>query len=294
MGSELSVKAPGGRTLDVYLDGPGAGIPLLFHSGTPSSGGLYAPFVGAAAARGLRMIGFSRAGYGGSTRAPGRSVADVTDDVAAILDALDAPRFYTLGWSGGGPHALACAALLPERMIGACTVGSPAPYGADGLDWLAGMNVQNVMAFNAALAGEDELAAVADQVAAAMSSITPDGVIASLAAIAPEVDRAAVTCEAAAWFAENFRESVRNGPWGWFDDQRALVSPWGFDVAAIRVPVATWQGAQDRMTPFAHGAWLASHVPGARAHLLREHGHISLGVASFGELLDDLLAIAPS
>src|SRR5688500_7771343 len=98
-------------------------LPLLFHNGTPSSGQLYDPFVQAASQRGLRMVSFSRAGYGDSTRNPGRSVAHVIPDVAVVLDQLGADRFYTLGWSGGGPHALACAALLPERLIGAATVG---------------------------------------------------------------------------------------------------------------------------------------------------------------------------
>ena len=125
---------PDGRVLDVYADGPDTGLALLFHNGTPSSGQLYAPFVEAASARGLRMISFSRAGYGDSTRDPGRSVADAAPDAAAVLDGLHVHRFYTLGWSGGGPHALACAALLPGRLIGASTVGALAPYHAEGLD----------------------------------------------------------------------------------------------------------------------------------------------------------------
>lgn len=116
-----------GRTLDVFVDGPEGGVPLLFHNGTPSSGQLYAPFVEVVSQRGLTMVSFSRAGYGDSTRNPGRSVADVIPDVAAVLDRLGADRIYTLGWSGGGPHALACAALLPARLIGAATVGGLAP-----------------------------------------------------------------------------------------------------------------------------------------------------------------------
>ena len=112
----------------MYVGGPEAAVPLLFHNGTPSTGQLYGPFVQAASQRGLRLVSFSRAGYGASTRNPGRSVADVIADVAAVLGQLGAQRFYTLGWSGGGPHALACAALLPARAIGAATVGGLAPY----------------------------------------------------------------------------------------------------------------------------------------------------------------------
>jgi pimeloyl-ACP methyl ester carboxylesterase len=282
-----------GRSIDTYIDGPEGAVPLLFHNGTPSSGQLYSPFVEAASERGLSKVSFSRAGYGSSTRDPGRSVADVVPDVAAVLDRLGVRRFYTLGWSGGGPHALACAALLPERVIGAASVGGLAPYGAEGLDWMAGMAPENVAAFSAAVAGDDALRPVAERVAPSFSSVTSDEVAASLGTLASDVDRSAIEGEAAAWLASVFRESVRNGIWGWYDDELALVRPWGIDLADITVPVAIWQGAQDRMTPLAHGEWLAQHIPGVHPHLLSDHGHLSLGVESFGLILDDLITIAP-
>lgn len=283
-----------GRTLDVYAAGPKGAIPLLFHNGTPSTGQLYAPFVEAAAQRGLRMVSFSRAGYADSTRKPGRSVADVAADADAILDQLDADRFYTLGWSGGGPHALACAVLLPERLVGAATVGGIAPYGADGLDWMAGMGQENVAGFSAALAGDAAIHQLLDQIGPSFATVTADQMAARLGNLVSDVDRAAITGEAAAWLAEVFRESVRNGFWGWQDDELAFVKPWSFDLADTKVPVAIWQGAQDRFTPFAHGEWLASHIPGAHPHLLVDQGHLSLGVDSFGLILDDLLTIAPA
>jgi pimeloyl-ACP methyl ester carboxylesterase len=239
------------------------------------------------------MVSFSRAGYGDSTRKAGRTVADVAPDVAAVVDHLAADRFYTLGWSGGGPHALACAALLPERVIGAATVGSLAPYGADGLDWFADMSAENVVAFRAALAGEPTLQAFLEQVAPSFAAITADQVAQRLSRLMSDIDRAAISVEAGEWLAEVFRESVRNGIWGWHDDELVFVRPWGFEVDAINVPVAIWQGAQDGNTPFGHGQWLASHVPGGHGHLLSEHGHLSLGVESFGAILDDLLTIAP-
>jgi pimeloyl-ACP methyl ester carboxylesterase len=281
--------ADGRRTLDVYVDGPDTGTPLVFHNGTPSSGKLYAPMVDAAAARSLRMVGFSRAGYGDSTPNPGRSVADVAQDVMAVLDALGADQFYCLGWSGGGPHALACAALMRDRVIAAATVGGLAPHDADGLDWLSGMGQENEAAFRAALAGDDALQAVADQIHPLFSSMTPDEVATSLGDLVSEVDRAAISGESATWLAEVFRESVRNGMSGWVEDERALVTPWGFDVGEIALSVGVWQGLQDRFTPYPHGEWLASHIPGARAHLLSDQGHLSLGVNAFGLILDDLL-----
>ena len=293
MGLRFETATPDGRTLDVFVDGPEGAIPLLFHNGTPSSGQLYAPFAEPASQRGLRMVSFSRAGYGGSTRNPGRSVADVVPDVSAVLVELGAERFYTLGWSGGGPHALACAALLPERLIGAATVGALAPYGAEGLDWMAGMGQENIQAFGAAVADPAALEQFIAAVASEFATVTSTEVAASLGNLVSDVDHAAISGEAAAWLADVFRESVRNGIWGWYDDELALVQPWGFDVSEINVPVAVWQGSQDRMTPFAHGEWLAAAIPGANAHLLPERGHLSLGVGSFGLLIDDLLSLAP-
>jgi pimeloyl-ACP methyl ester carboxylesterase len=154
MDLRFTTATPDGRSLDVYVDGPEGAVPLLFHNGTPSSGQLHAPFVDAASQRGLRMVSFSRAGYGSSTRNAGRSVADVIPDVAAVLDQLGAQRFYTLRWSGGGPHALACATLFPTRVIGAATVGGLAPYDAEGLDCMPGMGQENIAGFGAALAGD--------------------------------------------------------------------------------------------------------------------------------------------
>ena len=282
------------RTLDVYVEGPEGTVPLLFHNGTPSSGQLYAPFVEAASQRGLRMLSFSRAGYGSSTRDPGRSVADVVSDVAAVLDELAAHRFYTLGWSGGGPHALACAALLPGRLIGAATVGGLAPYDAQGLDWMAGMGQENIAAFGAALAGDSALRMFLEGVGPSFATVTAEEVATRLGNLVSDVDRLAISRDSAAWLADVFRESVRNGIWGWHDDEIGLVRPWTFDLTDINVPVAIWQGSQDRMTPFAHGEWLASHIPGVQPHLLADHGHLSLGVDSFGVILNDLLTIAPT
>src|SRR5919204_5035332 len=193
MAPTFKARTPDGRILDVYFGGPEGAVPLLFHNGTPSTGQLYNPFVEAAAQRGLRMVGFSRAGYGTSTRNPGRSVADVVPDVTAVLDQFEATRFYTLGWSGGGPHALACAALLPERLLGAATVGGLAPYDADGLDWMAGMGQENIAAFRAALTSEAAMRTLLEKIGPAFATVTADEVAARLGNLVSDVDRSAIS-----------------------------------------------------------------------------------------------------
>jgi pimeloyl-ACP methyl ester carboxylesterase len=196
--------------------------------------------------------------------------------VAAVVDALGADDFVTLGWSGGGPHALACAALLPGRCRAAATVAGVAPYPADGLDWLAGMGEENQIEFGAAFAGAAALEQFMAVAVPTFADLQPADVIEAFGDLIADADKKALPGELADYLAESSRYSVSTGVAGWRDDDLAFVSPWGFDLAAIRVPVAIWQGDQDRMVPMDHGRWLAAHVAGATVHLIPGEGHLSL------------------
>jgi pimeloyl-ACP methyl ester carboxylesterase len=292
MTEPMQIATPDGRSLDVFVAGPENGEILLFHHGSPGVGLPSAKLVAAADERDLRYVAITRPGYAGSTRRPGRRIADVVDDVVATLDHLGADRCFTMGWSGGGPHTLATAALLPERVIAAATVASVAPYRADGLEWTAGMAQENIDEFGAALSGSATLQTALEEWRPGMASVTADEVAASLGGLIPPVDRAAITGVFADELADELRRSVGSGIWGWHDDDLAFTAPWGFELADIRVPVAIWQGDEDRMVPFAHGQWLAGRIPGVRAHLLPGHGHLSLAVDSLSQILDDLRSLA--
>jgi pimeloyl-ACP methyl ester carboxylesterase len=291
--SSFSLGLSEGRSLEVSVSGPEQATPLILHHGTPSDRTQYRPFAEAAAARGLRLISYSRPGYGGSSRQPGRAVADCAADTLAIVEQLGAGRFYTAGWSGGGPHALACAALLSDRVLACATIASVGPFGATGLDFLAGMGRENHEEFGAALAGPSELQAYLQREAQALTKVTGDQIAAALGDLVSPVDVGTITGEFAAYLATTFRQAVSTGIWGWFDDDLAFTRPWGFDLDDVGVPTVVWQGGQDRMVPFTHGQWLAMHVPGARPRLLSEEGHLSIAVASFGKIVDDLLASCP-
>lgn len=267
-----------GSTLQYLLDEDapaGAGL-LVFHHGTPAAGPLDPDLVAPARAAGLQLVELVRPGYGGSTRLPGRSVADVAGMTAALADHLGHQRFVTLGWSGGGPHALATAALAPDRCAGAISLAGVAPYDAEGLDYLAGMGEDNIEEFGAAVESEAALQAFLEGAASVLADVTGDDVIDAMASLLPEVDRAFLTGESADRMAETFRWAVASGIWGWFDDDIAFVRPWGFDLDSIAVPVQVWQGSDDLMVPFAHGQWLAAHVPGATADLVQGEGHLSM------------------
>ena len=196
----------------------------------------------------------------------------------------------TIGWSGGGPHALACAALMPDRIRAVATIASVAPYPADGLDYLAGMGDENIEEFDAALESPEALIAFKERNWPTFREVTADQVAEAFGDLIDDVDRGALTGEFAEWMAAGFREALRESYWGWFDDDMAFIRPWGFDLGAIGVPVHVWQGRHDRMVPYAHGEWLAAHIPTAVPHLFDEHGHLSLAVDSMGWILDELVA----
>jgi pimeloyl-ACP methyl ester carboxylesterase len=284
------INLPDGRDLEVEVSGPEGAPVLLFNGGTPGGSAQLAPMARGAHARGLRLVTWSRPGYGASTRRPGRSVADAVDDAAAVLDRLGVDTCLVAGWSGGGPHALATGALLADRVRGVLCIAGVAPYDAEGLDFLAGMGADNIEEFGAALKGEDALRAWLDNVRPELVAVTPDDVAASLDTLLPPVDEAVLTGEFAEHLAESFRQAVSAGVDGWLDDDLAFTRPWGFDLGAITVPTYLWQGSDDLMVPFAHGQWLAERIPGVTAHLEPGEGHLSVALGSMDRMLDELAA----
>jgi pimeloyl-ACP methyl ester carboxylesterase len=280
------VKTSDGRSLDV-LDAGGDGLAVLYHSGTPGGAVPWPAGIAAAREAGLRWVTYSRPGYGSSTPRPGRTVADAAADSATVLDALGIGEFVTFGWSGGGPHALACAALLPGRCLGAATVAGVGPSTAPDLDFTAGMGEDNVEEFRLAAKGREVLAPAIDEMSQPYRSVTGEQIVEALGGLLSEPDLAALKGPLADYVAAMARESARVSAEGWVEDDLAFCGHWGFDLASITVSVAIWQGREDLMVPSSHGEWLAAKVPGARPHLLEGVGHVSL-VARIGEILQDL------
>jgi pimeloyl-ACP methyl ester carboxylesterase len=285
------VQLPDGRRLDIRVSGPADGLPLVFHHGTPGAATPIRVLERAVHARGLRLVTTSRPGYGRSTRQPARSVVDVVADTEAVLGALGAERCVTMGWSGGGPHALACGARLPAAAA-VLVVAGVAPYEADDLDWMAGMGEDNVVEFSAALRGEGQLRPHLFQQGEVLRDIRAADIVASLQSLLPDVDRAVLTGEFGEDMAASFREALRTGVDGWLDDDLAFAKPWGFSLDEISAPTMIWQGSADLMVPFAHGQWLASRLPAAATHLEEGEGHLSVGLGQLDAMLDELVKAA--
>jgi pimeloyl-ACP methyl ester carboxylesterase len=279
-----SLDGPGGRKLHVREAGALDGVPIVVHHGTPGSRLFRERWVADAGERGIRLIGFERAGYGGSDRNPGRSVADVAADVEAICDALGLERVLTHGSSGGGPHALACAALLGDRVVAAATLCSVGPFDADDLDFLAGMGEDNVEELGAAVQGEKVLAPLLERLSGQVLGADPDELAEAIKSLLSPPDVAVVNGGLARELLASIGEGIGSTRVGWLDDDLAFVRAWGFDLASIAVPTLLWQGRQDLMVPPAHGEWLAAHIPGVAAHLSEEDGHLSIEQARIGDV----------
>ncbi len=283
-----------GRALEFVTAGAPDRPVVVFHHGSP--GAAYAPpgLLDAVTARELRLVAPTRSGYGGSARDEGRQVAAAAADTAALLDALGVERFATLGSSGGGPHALACAALLAGRCVAALSVAGVAPYLPGQFDWTEGMAQENVEEFQLALEAGPAYDEMLEGLREALLALSPTEVRSArelFGGLVSDVDEAALTPESVAYLVENVRHALAPGVGGWCDDDQAFLRDWGFDVSTITVPVGVWFGDQDLMVPVAHGEWLGAHVAGAQVGRFTDDGHLSLA-ARHGALLDELLSLA--
>ncbi|HEX6459208.1 MAG TPA: alpha/beta fold hydrolase [Thermoleophilaceae bacterium] len=267
-----------GRNLSATEFGAPDAPLAVVHHGTPGSGAVLRSEGESAERLGLRLLVYDRPGYAGSTRHEGRTVADAAADVAAILDHLGVERFVTYGVSGGGPHALACAALLPDRCAAAASVAGIGPADQPDLDWFAGMGEGNIAEMGAAREGPEALTKNLAEQAEGILAVGPEQLADALRPHLSEVDARALTGELAEFLLASVTKGLEPGIDGWFDDDIAFLAPWGFDLSEIRVPVAIWQGEQDHMVPPGHGRWLSGHVAGADARIYPEEGHITLTV----------------
>jgi pimeloyl-ACP methyl ester carboxylesterase len=254
-----------GRVLRVYEappEGAGERLVVFWLHGTPNLGSPPEPLLPAAARLGVRWLSYDRPGYGGSTPDPGRNVASAAADVSAIADALGIGQFAVMGHSGGGPHALGCGALLPERVLGVVCGSALAPFDATGLDWFAGMAAAGAAELRTAAEGREALERFYATLEFDPEQFTP-------------ADHAALAGEWA-WLATVAGQAFEGPMDGMVDDELAYVRPWGFAPGPIRPPVLFLHGEQDRMVPSSHGVWLARQTPGAPLWLGPDDGHVSV------------------
>ncbi|HZE37707.1 MAG TPA: alpha/beta hydrolase [Stackebrandtia sp.] len=260
---EFDLDVGDGHTLHAYDTGPAdARLTVLWHHGTPNIGTPPEPLFPLSQRLGIRWVGYDRPGYGGSTRQAGRTVGSAARLAAVVADHLGVERFATAGHSGGGPHALACGALLGDRVLAVACGSGPAPYGAEGLDYFAGMTSSGEASSRAAMAG-----VAAKEKYEAGAEFDPDSFT--------DGDNQALRGEWS-WMLRVVVPAMESDDGGLVDDDIAYVSPWGFDPAEVTAPLLLVHGEDDRMVPVGHGRWLAEHCRGARLRTYPGEGHVSV------------------
>lgn len=254
-----------GRVLRYCFYGPRDGVPVIQHTGSPATRWLRPDRIEWIERSGLRYLVYDRPGYGGSTRLPGRSVADAVADTVALADAQGWDRFAIHGGSGGGPHALACATLLPARVTRCAVVSGIMPPDVSDLE-------------RPGLSRPSRLAALGEDSLRPHLETTSREIMARFDAGAPEVlpDPGAPTPDPTApqpppaiddpAAMARLRATFVDGIDGWVDDNLAFVHPWGFDMRDIKIPVGIWYGRADTNVPNQHSAWLLAHIQNAEAH----------------------------
>jgi len=241
---------------------------VMVHMGTPGGRRVYGSRTLAdAERRGLRLISYDRPGYGGSTPQPGRCMADCAGDVRVICETLGIDSVPMMGSSGGGPHVLACAALLPDLVPAVVSMASPAPYDAKGLDWLAGFSQAAIDEVRLTLNDRAAARAFFEQEREKIVAVSPGRVALDMQAGTP--DDLALATERAI----SMQLALAPGVEGFWDDGIAQLTPWGFDVARISVPVLLLHGVADPVAPFSHAQWLASRIPDVETWFFEGEGH---------------------
>jgi len=285
---ELLVTCPDGRVLEVATLGDPSGHTVVFHHGSPGSSLLLKAFEPLLERENFFFVTSSRAGYGRSTRVEGRNIASVVGDVTTALDYLERDTYAVVGWSGGGPHALACAAMDVPRCLSAVSIAGVVDVFVD-FDWTAGMGPENVEEFELAKEGGPAYEAHIAEVGERFAGANADNIIELFGGLLSDADKEVLANEKTRdEQAKAIAHGLSNGWRGFYDDDRAFLTPWGFDPTTISVPVAIWYGDQDLMVPPTHGEWMASHLPTATSLHLPNEGHISIFVRHVDELASTL------
>jgi pimeloyl-ACP methyl ester carboxylesterase len=282
-------KVKDNRELEILDNGITSDKAIIFHHGTPHHASAWSSWLEDAANRGIRALSYSRAGYGTSDRNFGRSVLSNNSDISLLLDGKNISSFVAIGWSGGGPHAL--ANTFDHRNVGAITLAGVGEFGASDLDFLEGMGPENHDEFGAALKGESALDAWMNANAGSMKNVTGAEIKEAFGGLIGDADKAVIEGDFADQMAATMRSGLAVSFDGWIDDDLAFVRPWGFNLREISKPVFIWQGDDDFMVPHAHSKWLAEHIPGSQLKFVPGHGHISLVEKYRSEILNQAEAL---
>lgn len=266
----LHAPLPDGRVVDLVELGDPDGRPVLALHGTPASAAVWEPLDAAARRAGVRLVAPNRPGIAGSTRRPDYTVREAAEDAVAAARSLGVERFSVLGWSGGCPYALGCAAVAPGEVDAVVLLGAVAPPGAPverlnlvdlSMEWLS---VHAPAVAGAALGVQATLARLAPGVARQVLEVD-----------LRDPDRVAVRSAPQWWDLRFFTDAFRTGAVGVVEDYRAAARPWGFALEDVTAPTTVFWGDHDSITPRSHSEHVAAAV-GTEVEVLPGRGHFAV------------------
>ncbi|MGI9132082.1 MAG: alpha/beta fold hydrolase [Candidatus Nanopelagicaceae bacterium] len=279
------LKLKDGRDFDYISNDSQSEVGILFHHGTPGECTGWQKWFSELA--GIKAVAASRPGYGLSDRRRARTVASDIEDQSQLLEFLGINKFVSIGWSGGGPHAINMT--RHPNCVGAITLAGVGEWGNKDLNFLEGMGPENHEEFGAALNGEADIENWMQKNCPGFANVQGSDLIESFGGLIGDADKRALTPEVAEADAKSFRRALSGGYYGWLDDDLAFVQSFGFDLSQVTKPVLVWQGDDDFMVPRAHSQWLAKHIPTAKLNFVPGHGHISLGESYRLEIVEQAL-----
>ena len=279
------LKLKDGRDFDYISNDSQSEVGILFHHGTPGECTGWQKWFSELA--GIKAVAASRPGYGLSDRRRARTVASDIEDQSQLLEFLGINKFVSIGWSGGGPHAINMT--RHPNCVGAITLAGVGEWGNKDLNFLEGMGPENHEEFGAALNGEADIENWMQKNYPGFANVQGSDLIESFGGLIGDADKRALTPEVAEVDAKSFRRALIKGYFGWLDDDLAFVQSFGFDLSQVTKPVLVWQGDDDFMVPRAHSEWLAKHIPTAKLNFVPGHGHISLGESYRSEIIEQAL-----
>lgn len=260
-----------GRSLGYAEYGPADGDPLVFCHGTPGSRYTRHPDTALLEEHGVRQVTLERPGYGRSTYQPGRELLDWPHDVREAADALGFDQFAVAGFSGGGPHALVCAARLPERVTSAVVINGIGPVHPPGAT--DGLTLKNRLQLR--LVGLPLVPKLMFWPLARKIRTDTDAAIDTFGDTFADVDAQVLRRpDVRAMFHQDFSAAVEQGTRGYARDARILTHPWGFDLAEVPVPVDLWHGELDENVPIPMARFVADELPSCTHHIYSSEGHL--------------------
>ena len=276
------LKLSDSRALDYISNDVESQTGILFHHGTPGECTSWQTWF--SEITDVKGVAASRPGYGLSDRRKDRTIASDMDNQSELLEFLGIKKFVSIGWSGGGPHAINMT--RHPNCVGAITLAGVGEWGNSDLDFLAGMGPENHEEFGAALSGAQEIENWMQKNYETFKNVKGSDLIDSFGGLIGDADKRALTAEVAEVDAASYRRALSMGYYGWMDDDLAFVQSFGFKLSQIDKPVLVWQGDDDFMVPKAHSEWLAKHIPTAKLNFVPGHGHISLGESYRYEIVE--------